>query len=247
MYFKYGNFQHDSNLVDVESFTQQVVRNSRGGRERIVKTLTIAGDLIPSTASQSAIRSKIEALEAAYNTDGLDAGLYHDDGSKSPHFLDSSQSLSGVLVKSLNYPQGDNPRRGEYVTTRKFRIVLEAEYFDDLADGIVLWQENITTRGDGGPRMAVQELDSAPAVIEQVSDYTPVFVTQSGRAVGLSGWPVPSFPLTAPGLIQQGPGTVFSPDHPERSGNGYLNYPVSWRYEFVSNGSSLGSYYPTLR
>lgn len=241
MYFQYGPFRHDSNLVDLESFTQ------RRADDRIVKTMTIAGDLIPSSATQSAIRSKIESLEAAYNTEGLDAGLYHDDGTKSPHFLDNALSVGGVTVKSIDYPQGDNPRRGEYVTSRRFRIVLEAEYLDtENADGIVDWQESITTRGTGGPRFAVQELDSAPPVIEMVSDYTPVFVTQSGRAIGLSGWLSPPPPIATTGLIIQPSATAIDRGHPDRIGNGFLNYPVSWRYEFVS-ASTINTQYPVLR
>lgn len=248
MYFKYGDFQHDLNLVDVESLTKQVIRGRRGRRERVRHTLTIAGELKPDTATQADIRTKIEELEAAYDVDGQDAGLYHNDGSRSPHFLDSGASLTGVQLVSLSYPKGDNPRSGQYVTTRSFRIVLQAEYPANFADALVFWRESITVRGNGGPRFTVTELDSGSPVIEQVSDQTPVFVTQTGQAVGLTGYPEVPAALSGPGLVMQGSANIGSLDGPETNGNGLQNYGVRWQYQFIKiGGVGQFTYLPTIR
>ena len=98
MYFQYGNYQHAHGEVNL-SLSKKANRNGRGFTAYSTWTMQIEGTLIGAgeTAAelQDNIRAQILALENAYALDGFDAGLLHDDGTPTPHVLDSSASLGG--------------------------------------------------------------------------------------------------------------------------------------------------------
>ena len=229
MYFKYGNFQHDDNTVTLSSVSQRQVFSGRFRRQIVRKRLQLSGILIAST--QATIKTAIDALVAAYATDGKDAGLFHDDDSKSSHFLDSSASLGGVrVVSGPSFPKGDG---AEYATGREFTIVLEAD-FPVSGEQLSTFQESLRIVGTGGPRFAVLEVLNGPPQAQLVQQRTSVFATQSGRAVALSAYPLapppifPVFELSDRREISQG--------SPVLNSNEFVNWPVSWVYHFHAPG-----------
>ena len=103
--------------------------------------MVLEGEILEST--QAAFKTAIEALEDAYAQQGQDAIFYHDDGTESAHKIISNDTVSGTLVKSVEFHKGDNPE--SYATEKAFRIVLEAEY-DTSESDILYWKEYNTPR-----------------------------------------------------------------------------------------------------
>ena len=101
MFFKYGSFTHDENRVDLSSFQRRTIFNGRGIAQFEEITMRVSGVVLAAT--QAALTTKIEALEAAYDADGKDAGLFQDDGAGgittvTPHKIINSQTATGTRV-----------------------------------------------------------------------------------------------------------------------------------------------------
>lgn len=225
MYVKLGTHQFADNTVTLRSLTSNYRRGSRGRVDRIVKRIVLNGDLIAS--SQAAIRTKIIAFEAAIE-DGRDIGLYHDDNSKSAHFFDNAQSVSGVRVISFGYPDGD---ASEYATARTFDLTLEAEFLPTSFDGLKSFREELTFQGNGGPRRVlivtlngIQAQTTNPRTIQRIS--------QIGSAVGISAYP--SVPSPIFGKQQDNERHTIKKTGPTLDGRLYTDYGVQWSYAFLS-------------
>jgi hypothetical protein len=228
MYFKYGNYSHDANTVTLTSVTRRAILSPRGRRLFMRERLQLSGTLFAST--QATIKSAIDDLEAAYADDGKDAGLYHDDGTVSSHFLDSSASLGGVrVVSGPGYPRGDG---AEYATGRDFTIILEADF--PSGEQLISFQETLRISGTGGPRFTIVEVLNGPPQPQLVQQRTSVVATQNGRAVGLSAYPFPSPPIFPVFELQDR--REISMGSPTLNNNAYVNWPVSWVYHFHSPG-----------
>lgn len=231
MFIKIGTYSHPANEVDEIFVSQRIVRNRRNRRQYVTKTLTLGGTLIPdqTTISQATIKSAIQELESAYSRDGKSVGLYHDDGTESPHVLKSGESMSGVRIISLEYPEATG---AEYAVQRSFRIIVEADFLDAKFDELVSWQESLSFVGDCGPKDVFKLTLNGPPQKQTVHQRTTQFVTQQGSAIGFRGYPtVPAalFPAAAKReQIRKDYGT------PEYNGDALINWPVSWSYVFES-------------
>lgn len=234
------------------SFTSQTILDSRGKPERIRKTIHLSGVLIAT--GQEAIRNAINALQAAYSKHGRDAGLYHDNGEPSPHFLQSRTSLTGVRVTSLEFPTGDGT---EYATGRNFQITLQADYLPPVAAASNLggssgggqnvasggaatsFQETLQFVGSGGPRRIWRETLRGLPLGQIAAQRTICRAVQTGSATGLLGSPLAPPPLW-PGLevAEKREVQIIGP---EREGPTLLNWGVAWSYEFESPRPLFGS------
>lgn len=235
MYFQYGSFVHPDNVTNVRD-VRRAVRSPRGFISHTTYTLEIEGILKPSTVSQAGIRTAIQQLEAGYGFEGRDAGLFHDDGSLSPHYLSSSGSISGVRVEQVEFPKDQNT--GEYATDRSFRIALSADYLNTNL-GLVDFREEIQVSGTGGPRnVGVETLTGRPQ-LQQVNARTLVRARQSGFAVGLQSYP--RYPSAVWPAVEEVDKRQQNKGAPKRNGLGYMEYPISWSYSFLSNGPLGGT------
>lgn len=230
MYFQAGSFQHGSNLVNVR-YAARPNRNARGFTATVTKTLELTGTLIAST--QAAIRTAIQNLEAAYTfgTSIGSAGLYHDDGTVSPHFLSVSGALGGVRVESLDFPRDE--RTGEYATGRRFTIGLSAIY----AASNVAYQEyveEIEVQGTGGPIVGATVTLKGPPKKQILAQRSIVTARQSGRAVGLRAYPPYAAPLWP--NDEQLDKRTQKKGSPRNEGGTFLDWPISWAYQFLSVG-----------
>ncbi len=225
MYIKYGSFQHEDNDTSIV-VSKRRIRDRRGRHSITRHRYVVRGELLAST--QATIKTKIAALENAYSIDGRDFGLYHDDGTVSGHFLDSSQAIGGTRVVSLTYPEGEG---AEYATTRTYQIELEGDVLHD--GGLELFEETVDIRGDGGPRTVLIETLSGPPVLQQTNARTIVRATQSGMAIGRAGLVSPPTPLW-PRPIYKPEQSSMSRRSPQRFNNEFLNYTVRWNYVFES-------------
>lgn len=229
MYVQYGSYQFDANNVAV-TLTQRRNFARRGEPVTITKQMTLDGILLPDSATQASIKTKIDAFEDAFAEHGEDLGLYHDDGSVSAHFLDSSASLGGVRIIDVSYPDGDG-RSGQYATRRSFRVTAEAE-FSASSDGLVIFRETLQFIGSGGIRDTLVETRTGIPQRQIISLQTPQTIIQSGSSVGLEAYvnfPAPIFPG-----IEQHPQRRLTNGDPERIPGGFRNWPRSWQYTFLS-------------
>src|SRR5574343_633206 len=184
IYFKYGSYTHTANEVDM---TQLSITRQYSPRNRLFfkrHTLTLMGHLCVS--GQAAIKSAIQSLEAAYRYDlaspnSGDAGLYHDDGTVSAHFLNTSQSINGVRVLSFSFPKEDG---GEYATGRSYSVVLQADFMQDWEDTIYDFEERVTFKGGGGPSWELIPVAAGKPILRVNSVITPQIIVQEGQATG---------------------------------------------------------------
>lgn len=208
-------------------------RDSTGKRLGYTEKWTVTGWL--AAATPTLLTTAIDALKAAC-VDGIDVGLY-EAGSPdvaTSHILTSSATLGGTRITGPSFPIGQGP---EYANQRAFTIEVEADYQDAGAATLLAFQETISMVGTGGPRFVTQVPLEGPVVFQQVSQATPVLITQSGSAMGLLTWPAAPGPISGGGehmdrrrLERRGP---------QRMADGtYRNFEVSWSMEFETSAAS---------
>lgn len=243
MYLKYGNYTHEAGECAIV-IQKESVLNADNNKVGWKEVWQISGMLRGTSASD--LTTKIRAMESAYGVNGRDLKLLNDDGSETAHKLISNQSRSGVMIASLNYPVGEG---AEYTTFRNYQIIAECDIsILEIVDmvggrgrgrnqqgGITLsYNEVISSRGTGGPRIVVLETMGGPPVKQIVSNQTAVYKTQSGSATGVYGYPQvpppmdPANEIADRRVIQQELPSTVSPNGKESI------YKVSWSYEFVS-------------
>lgn len=233
MYFVYGSHVHAANEVNLVTLNVEPVFNSRGIHQSTRKTMTLRVEMIAS--SQSAIRTAIQAFEAAYQQGRGSAGLYHDDGSASPHYLDGPSSLGGIQV-SYTYDRSDG---AEYATGRTATVTLTAEYPNNSADAnIVAWQETLTLIGTGGPRRVVVEVLTGKPRRQTVNRSTACYAQQSGSAIGYRSYLSPPAPMFPDSEIEDRRQIEWG--SAQRQRDEFLNWPVSWNYSFASPSPLIG-------
>ena len=231
MFFVYGDYTHALNEAGL-AISAQTQFSSQGVEQSTRYAWSLTGYLQAET--QAELTTAIEAMQAAYNVHGCNAGLYFDVNSPTAHQVNSSQTIGGVRVSKK--PSFQEWRGGEYSTFRSYALELE---FDlppqSLVSGFLEWEETLSFSG-GGPRwLYLPTLNGLP-VRQQVQEYTAYRVTQTGRAVGQFAYPLPNYPIW-PQAWHQDQGGIMR-KAPTRLGGGTgltdVNYEVTWSYEFES-------------
>lgn len=235
MRFVLGDYLFEPGEATLKGVSERRVANARGGVTKIVKTLGVSLELIPTgtTNPHGEIVTRFAAVRAALATFEGQSGPYVGwrDNSNQPSqwWLDGATSISGISIKSIDFDQID---RTAYVTHGSMSISFEAEYppaTDD--DGIIAYAEEFSVQGDGGPEKAIVPVFTGPSKIFETTERTPIIVTQSGQAVGRYGYPLPNSPRWPSARI--GRSTGYKTRSPEFLGQNFQNYPISWSYTFV--------------
>lgn len=233
MYFQFHTYRHDENEIDLTNMQQQRMYSPRNRHVFVRKTLTLMGHFC--VTGQSSIKQRILALEEAYLSDFHEtAGLYHDDGTPSAHYLPHDTSLNGIRVLTLDYIKEEG---GEYVTGRSYRIVLQADYARQLTleDNLYSWEQTITMQGAGGPSWEYIPQFIGPPIRQINALITPQRYVQFGESIGVTGY--------------AGYAVIMWPDNEHRDarmiefgtclkkGHNYdLLWPMKWRYVFSFPG-----------
>lgn len=239
MKFIYGTYEHNDEEVELREFRQEVIRGQRGRRDKIRKTMVIQGTRIQS--GQSSIKSEIEEIEAAYEEDGFNAGLLHDDDSRSGFFLDSGQSLSGVKVEDFRWLSAEP---ATYKTGVVFQVTLSAEFLPKFSgDGILSWREQLIFVGTTGPVFAHVPLLRSPPQKQIIAQRSTQNVIQAGEAVGRVSRPTPPGPIWPQHEMLNR--REISPVSPRRDGVGFTDFAIRWTYHFQSAVPLSGQ--PTFR
>lgn len=235
MRLRYGSYVHDLGSPAV-AIARQTIFNDAQVPIGYTDRWDINGMLTAST--QAALNAKIVALERAYSANGRDATLLLDSGSASAHVMRNSSTISGVrVVAPPSYPAGG---AGEFATYRTFNVSLEAETrYQNTADWLLSFEESLSFSGTGGPVFGFLEPLQDKPVKQKLKAFSLVRVTQSGKAVGHGSYPDPlniSPPLWPDAELEHQ--RLIVPGSPKRLGPAsdanYIEYPVSWTYQFES-------------
>ena len=245
MYFRYGNYIHADNEVELSSLTKVSSYDQYGFLDRVTHTMSIRGVLQGST--QAALTTAIYALENAYSENGHNAALYQDDGTITPHaLLFNNRAISPVKVTRLSWPEGSD--KGEYATGRTYEIELQIDY--NGPDGIggngpeVVFQESLSFRGTAGPTYAWLTPIKGEAIRQQLTEKSTQTIVQSGAGIGKSIWPTPPAPLLPDDEHEEL--RSITKGGPEVTGSGLngaailRNYPINWSYTFEVNEAQQG-------
>jgi hypothetical protein len=176
--------------------------------------------LMNPTGSSTAMTRSIEALEAAFATNYQDVKLLYPDGSRSAHELLNDETLGGVLV--VQKPQ--------YPDDSSSQMVAATVLVDDPQTLLKEFTEELMTEGGGARYGHLEPLIGFP--IKQLRKRNTIYrAVQSGRAVGILGYPsvpLPLFPsalIQAPTIVQVAPRLI---------GQAYTDFGISWVYQYES-------------
>lgn len=197
-------------------------------------------------ANESAITAAIDAIEAAYETHGVDLKFMLASGSPSSHVLTSSECLDGTQVKRFAWL--GNTVRGsgvEYVLKRSFA----AQVMGDVDPGYhstdyVFWTETVQRIGDGTANHTwIESLAGAPQA-QQTNAYTRCVTIQTGYCIGRTGYPdvAGDAPPIWGAPYYRARESAIGYTTPKQLGvNANRNYGANWRYVFHSATPLVGS------
>lgn len=239
MYLQYGSYQHPSHEASIARWIVRPRYNARGFRVAYRAEAHVSGEIVlASGEDQYALSTKIQALENAFKVDGSDFGLYHANGTPTPHYLQSDHpsTLTGNQIVYFSYPVGgdeDPGGPGEYSTGRRFSYVVANEYL--APDSIILeYSEEVIHVGDCGPTYEwIKHRGLAPYWVRTAPASTQLII-QQGKARTLATWLVPPDPLLgAP--YEKTDQRRISRLNPVRFPQGFEAFEISWRYVFESD------------
>lgn len=230
MQIRYGSFTHSANST-LLSMRREALETEYGRLKGTKEIWDLQGYL--EGASQAAITAKVDELVAAYEVNGKDIALLHDDGTVARE-LKSSSTSTGVMVKFK--PSFTNSQPGaEYATYRTFSLTVEAEFHDPNVS-VLSFQESVSFSG-GGPLYGHLLTVKGPPQKQLLHEQTPYRAIQSGSAVGHRFYlsiPAPIWPfalVTRPDVTHE---------HPTRKGNAFIEWATSWQYQFEHGSPLIG-------
>ena len=191
MIFKYGDYSHSqaecSVRTELVSVFDQYQRRI-GTRIRY----TVLG--VKRGTSQADLTTKLNALAAAYNTDGNSFGLYLDDGSTATNMVVADSNVFGQtrVVVPPSMISGPWSGRPEYANQKTYYLVLEAE--TRVGEGYFAWKSRIVRKGTGGPKWVYSPQQDGDAQKQTLQTATTVWFIQTGAAIGRKAYVTPDSP-----------------------------------------------------
>lgn len=249
MKFGYGGFRGETGEFALRTFTTTGKRGENKLLESVTRTLAV--EFVIVRDGQAAITSRFSQIENSIRFDGRDVGFYLDSGAPSSIFIRNANSTSGVYI--TEFP-GVVPEEADYATHLKGQCAFAADFSPVLFGGgsggggnqnqLSGFEETVQIQGDGGPRYGIAESDTGKPSRWQLTDYTPCFATQAGRAtfiVERPTWPNPTQPYW-PRLLNH---EARSVQRSLREAGGQYECTTSWNYTFEGTEPFTGS--PTPR
>ena len=228
MILSYGNYRHCNGEVAIVIDRQNMLNAAGIALSQEVRW-SLQGMLVNQSGIAGNLAAQIVRLEQAYSVPGLDLVLYQPDGvTVSSHYLYSGSTLGGVrITKPVSYPEGSGPQG---VTYRTYSIELAGMFALAAETGLVEFHEEIQSSGGGPARGLLEPLTGYP--VEQLRKQNTIArATQQGRAVGFASYPAIPGPIWPQALIGTPNVTMGSP---QRLGNNFINWPISWVYQYES-------------
>ena len=229
MHVRYGFYNHAPGEVSL-SISKEHKRTNAG--TIIARTIRweMNGLLLNPSGDPAQMSARILALQAAYATDAKDLKLIMPDGSTdSQHVLLQSDVIGDVRV--VHPPSFPSNEGAAYITAMPYRIVVEGDIpIGNPITPLTAFTETVSFSG-GGPRTGHLEPLVGRPIRQLLRQYTSFKAKQSGNAVGYRSYPDIPPPIWPTELVCW---PEFTYETPKRTGFEYLEYSVSWSYEFAS-------------
>ena len=231
--FYYGNFEHHIGECYPRRFSMTPQISRDGQRWASLYEMEVAGDLVNEDGgplTQAQVKTRIEALEAAYSEDFKDCGFKRLDNTPTPHVLvsNAAASLSG---NQIFYRSWDNALPNEYVNTRSFSIKIRNLMLDDYSP-ILSFDETVVKLGTGGPIWRKFNLwDGTPFKVT-LANSSLVRYRQQGQIVGLTGFEPVNAPLWSAANEQQWRRVITSATPRFHGLAKGTHYAKTWMYFF---------------
>lgn len=229
----YGKASAPVNGAEVTSNLTVTAANSWGVPLRYMVAYNV---LCYLTGSGQADLSKKElAFRAALLKPNQDFILRTDAGGVSSAAILNDQTASGTRVVSISTPES---KGAEFVNRRTIAFTVTAEYHvKDTARAVVSWTETVSITGTGGPRRSWRFPINAKAIRQVVTPFSLVRAVQQGQAIGYLARPF------APRLLWPAyevfDARQLSYGSAERFGDTFINFPVSWAYQYERGDGPL--------
>ncbi len=234
MQLRYGTYSFPINGCMVTSQTQ-VIRSESGRPIRYKYTIHVKAYL-ETSSGQAACSALENALRLALLKPYQTLALLEDSGATSSLAIISNNSISGVVI--VDGPHFNEAMDAEFVNRRTAEFTGEAEFMIPTASNAVIsYHETVAITGNCGPVTSWRPAVNAKPVFQIVYPASTTKVTQSGRAVGHTGYPAPAALLFPQGLLKQEQSRIVR-DSPRRIGpqsSALVEWPISWNYQFEAN------------
>jgi hypothetical protein len=233
VYLKWGSYRHEPWEANLLGWVIRPKLSNRGFLISNKVEAHVSGDLVlTSGEDQYDLSTKIQGLMDALDTPFQDFGLYHDNDSPTPHFLESDhvQNVTGNRVIFKRFPSEEG--NGEYASGRAFQYVVAAE-IQNTESLILEYNEVISHTGTTGPLIQWRNTRNGPRW-DVIYPSTFQTVVQQGTAVTLGTYLAPPDPILGVpyNMVHQ---NFIQRRSPKRYPQGVEGYVVSWKYIFHSH------------
>jgi hypothetical protein len=226
-----GSYQFPINKSGMT--VQYAPRETPSGTTYLIDASVSIDAWLPNPLGDSRLLdAQINRMELAFANPSGDFGLLHDDGSPTHIFYQGSQTLGGIQVKMLSYP---NYQGAEYVTYRTIQI--QANFILVPSTGIpqyTFFDETIKISG-GSPKYGVKEVNYGPGVKQQLRTHSKCIASQTGTARSIGQLPIVPPAIWPQALVEEGDYTEKTPTTRGSTSLGTfvkLEHEVSWSYQF---------------
>ena len=243
MYIQYGSYAHAPGEANLINFIARPLRSARGVQEKVVVEAHVSGQVKANPGDDEYdVANKVQAIENAVSRDGRDWGLYHSDGSPTPHILytNDSFSLTGNQIVHRMFPSSHN---GEFSTGRDFSYVVR-NTFRATDSNILDYQESIGYIGTTGPKVVWKENKYLPAYYEVDSFRSLQTIKQTGYAITNGTYLIPPPPILPPPFELQHLRGIRRTS-PRRWSQGVEGFRIEWNYTF--NVPQIFGAFPSIR
>jgi len=233
MYLAYGTYSHSQGETAIQ-ITRTPEYNEAAQAWAYRERWDVQGLLTNNSGSLADMQTAIAALEAAYASDGYDLVLHLPDGTATNHAMRTAGAIGGTrIVQPVSYPEGSGP---EGVTYRSYSLAVEGLFLTGVGT-LLSWVESISFSGGGPVYGHIETLKGLP-VKQKLRSASVYRAIQQGEAVGISAYP--SVPAAIWPTAQVRTGGIRR-QSPRRQGSSYIEFPVSWNYEFESAYPLVGN------
>lgn len=232
--FVYGGFTHPANEVYLTSFQRSYVDGPTGRHSLLHVAMGLGGKIINQGGNVAALFTQLAVRQQAYagNQTTLSCGFIDTvAGLLNPWFLDASQAVGGVLV--TNPISHGNVMGAEGVTYLNYTFGVEASFLQ--ASTLLSWQESMTFDDiAGGPYQVERFPIQGPMIVQNTTEQSFYYATQSGSMTQNRPFPAPNPPFW-PQFIkgERGAKTITYTPVKTIRGN-IIETGCSWSYQYRS-------------
>ena len=235
----YNGYEFQDNSVQF-TWTKSAILGPTGRRSHYAVKAIVTG--VMQAASVSSLTTALGGLESQMKSSNGDLIFYDNDGAVTVHQIKGSDTINGIRVGPIRYPDGLPGvwgARTEYVNRKTYQVVFEAE-IPDPESNLVAYTETISQLSSGLHDFTTQQ--AIAGIPQQVitAQITPQKYRQRGRAIGFDSYP--TYPLFAyPALYLKKEPFVAEQDWPIHPGvNLFTHYPIRWSFDFeIPTGTIL--------